>query len=183
MPQPYSTSLITKKTKSPTGCYPGSTWDYYIPAYFTCWISSSELILSLVNASIATMHAANATQYEECWVCFSPQPPFYEGVATFGSVVTINDSSKLGWHPESHDGLTLSQVSGLGLCLLGPSMLPPQALLEVCNQTFMVNATSRYLGAPNGTYLACSTGLTTYVVTQTFLDDRDYCVWFSFSQN
>ena len=55
-------------------------------------------------------------------------------------------------------------------------MLPPQALLEVCNQTIIVEATSRYLGAPNGTYLACSTGLTTYIVTQTFLDDRDYCV-------
>jgi hypothetical protein len=55
-------------------------------------------------------------------------------------------------------------------------MVPPQVLLEVFNQTIMVNATSRYLGAPNGTYLACSTGLTTYVVTQAFLDDRDYCV-------
>ena len=104
--------------------------------------SSSELILSLVNASIATIHATNVTQYEECWVCFSPQPHFYEGVATFGSVIAINDSSRLGWHPESHDGLTLSQVSGIGLCLLGPSMLPPQALLEVCNQTIIVNATS-----------------------------------------
>jgi hypothetical protein len=97
-------------------------------------------------------------------------------VATFGSIIAINDSSRLGWHPENHDGLTLSQVSGLGLCLLGPSMLPLQALLEVCNQTIIVNATSRYLGAPNGTYLACSTGLTTYVVTETFLADRDYCV-------
>ena len=55
-------------------------------------------------------------------------------------------------------------------------MLPPQTLLEGCNQTIRVDATSRYLGAPNGTYLACFTGLTTYIVTQTFLDDRDYCV-------
>ena len=29
---------------------------------------------------------------------------------------------------------------------------------------------------PNGTYLACSTGLTSDVVTQTFLNERDYCV-------
>jgi hypothetical protein len=63
--------------------------------------SSSELIISLVNTSIATIHAANATQYEECWVCFSPQPPFYEGVATFGSVIEINDSRRLGWHPRN----------------------------------------------------------------------------------
>jgi hypothetical protein len=95
------------------------------------------LILSLVNASIATMHAANATQHEECWVCFSPQPPFYEVVATFGSIIATNDSSRLGWHPENHDGLTLSQVSGIGLCFLGPSMLSPQALLEVFNRLLL----------------------------------------------
>jgi hypothetical protein len=130
----------------------------------------------MVNASIAAMHAANATQYEEFWVCFSSQPPFYEGVAVFGSTIATNDTNKLGWHPKSNEGLTLSQVSGLGLCLLGPSMLPPQALLEVCNQTIVVNATFHYLGAPNGTYIASFTGLTTYVVTQTFLAKRDYCV-------
>jgi hypothetical protein len=38
------------------------------------------------------MHAANATQYDECWVCFSPQLPFYEGVAIFGSLVATNDT-------------------------------------------------------------------------------------------
>jgi hypothetical protein len=55
-------------------------------------------------------------------------------------------------------------------------MLPPQALLEVCNQTTVVNATFLYLGSPNGTHLASFTGLTTYVVTQTILANRDYCV-------
>jgi hypothetical protein len=89
-------------------------------------------------------------------------------VAIFRSIIAINDPSRHGWHPENYDGLTLSQVSCLGLCLLGPSMLPPQALLEVCKQTIIVNATSQYLGAPNGTYLACSTGLTTYVVFRPF---------------
>lgn len=41
--------------------------------------SSAELILSLVNASIATIHAASATEYEECWEHFSPQPTFTKG--------------------------------------------------------------------------------------------------------
>ena len=104
--------------------------------------SSSELILSLVNALIATMHAANATQYEECWMCFSPQHPFYKREATFVLIIAINDSNRLRWNPKNHDRLTLSQVSGLGLCLLGPSTLPPQAFLEVCNQTIIINATS-----------------------------------------
>ena len=64
----------------------------------------------MVKASIAAVHAANVTQYEECWVCFSPQLPFYEGVEIFGSVVASNDSNRLGWHPESSEGLQLSQV-------------------------------------------------------------------------
>ena len=104
--------------------------------------SSSELILEMVNASIAAMHAANATQYEECWMCFSPQHPFYKREATFVFIIAINDSNRLRWNPKNHDRLTLSQVSGLGLCLLGPSTLPPQAFLEVCNQTIIINATS-----------------------------------------
>ena len=45
------------------------------------------------------------------------------------------------WHPKNNEGLTLSQVLGLVLDLLGPSMRPPQALLEVCNQATVVNAT------------------------------------------
>ena len=45
------------------------------------------------------------------------------------------------WHPKNNEGLTLSQVLGLVLDLLGPSMRSPQALLEVCNQTTVVNAT------------------------------------------
>ena len=59
----------------------------------------------------------------------------------FGSLVATNDTNKLGWHPKNNEGLTLSQVLGLVLDLLGPSMCPPQALLEVCNQTTVVNAT------------------------------------------
>lgn len=33
-----------------------------------------------------------------------------------------------------------------------------------------------YLQAPKYTYLACSTGLTTYVITSQFLKTKDYCV-------
>ena len=90
--------------------------------------SSSELILEMVNASITAMHAANANQYDECWVCFSPQPPFYEGVAIFGSLVATNDTNKLGWHPKNNEGLTLSQVLGLVLDLLGFFHAPPSGL-------------------------------------------------------
>ena len=33
-----------------------------------------------------------------------------------------------------------------------------------------------YLLAPNDTFLACSTGLTRYIIIQDFINNRDYCV-------
>ena len=55
-------------------------------------------------------------------------------------------------------------------------MLPPSPLFEVCNQTLVVNNTFQYVMAPNNTYFACSSGLTTFIVTSTFLKGREYCV-------
>lgn len=69
-------------------------------------------------------------------------------------MIATNDTSFLRCHPESKEGLTLSQISGIGLCLLGPQMLPPLPLFEVCNQTLVVHNTFQYAMAPNNTYFA-----------------------------
>lgn len=43
-------------------------------------------------------------------------------------------------------------------------------------QSYLVNNHYEYLLAPNHTYLACSSGLTTYVITYQFLQQHDYCI-------
>ena len=61
--------------------------------------------------------------------------------------------------------------------MLGPDMLPLWPLLEICNNMFRVNKNGfSYLLAPNDTFLACSTGLTRYIIIQDFINNRDYCV-------
>ena len=61
--------------------------------------------------------------------------------------------------------------------MLGPGMLLPRPLLEICNNVFRVNKNGfSYLLAPNDTFLACSTGLTWYIIIQEFINNRDYCV-------
>ena len=51
------------------------------------------------------------------------------------------------------------------------------ALAKICNNTFRVNKNRySYLLAPNDTFLACSTGLTRYIIIQDFINNRDYCV-------
>ena len=50
-------------------------------------------------------------------------------------------------------------------------------MLEICNNMFRVNKNGfSYLLAPNDTFLACSTGLTWYIIIQDFINNRDYCV-------
>jgi len=74
-------------------------------------------------------------------------------------------------------GFTLTEVSGVESYILGEHMLHPHQLLEIYNHTLVVNKHHEYLLAPNHTYLACSSGLTTYVIISEFLQQHDYCVW------
>uniref|UniRef100_A0A7N4PJM8 Envelope glycoprotein n=1 Tax=Sarcophilus harrisii TaxID=9305 RepID=A0A7N4PJM8_SARHA len=138
--------------------------------------SSATLILSLVNASVHTIRKISNTSLDDCWVCYSSSPPFYEGIAHFGNLTFTNDSSILRWGITDKHGLTLSRISGLGLCLLGPPMLPPLQLEGICNRTVTITTSSTYVAAPNNSYFACSSGLTTFVVTSSFISNRDYCV-------
>lgn len=73
-------------------------------------------------------------------------------------------------------GFTLTEVSGVESYILGEHMLPPHQLLEINNHTLVVNKHHEYPLNPNHTYLACSSGLTTYVIISEFLQQCDYCI-------
>ena len=116
----------------------------------------------------------NASECEDCWMYFSASPPFYEGIALFGNFTLLSDARQL---PFESVQLTLTELSGIGSCVLGTGMLLLQPLLEICNNTFRVNKNGfSYLLAPNDTFLACSMGLTQYIIIQDFINNRDYCV-------
>jgi hypothetical protein len=66
--------------------------------------SLAEFIVTMINASLQAIHEANYTLARVCWICYSSQTPFYEGIALFGEVIATNDTSFLRWHPESKEG-------------------------------------------------------------------------------
>jgi hypothetical protein len=78
----------------------------------------------------------NASEFEGCWMCFSASPPFYVGIALFGNFTLLSGANQL---PFESVQLTLRELSGIGSCVLGPGMLPPLPLLEICNNMFRVN--------------------------------------------
>lgn len=100
-------------------------------------------------------------------------PPLYEGIAVFGTPQHTTRAVYSPPHPGQ--GITLSLVSGIGTCSVGPNMSPPRKIQPICNQTITVNSTG-YTVAPNNTYLACSTGLTSLVDNAKFISFKDYCV-------
>ena len=124
----------------------------------------------MVNASAA---AITDPAYAQCWICYSSQPPFYEGIAVLGSPLNVSDANELRWEVEPVHRLTLGQVVGSGLCLLVPNMLPPYDLEPVCNQALVISNSSPHV---NATYFVCSSGLTPHIITSAFLAHRDYCI-------
>lgn len=71
-----------------------------------------------------------------------------------------------------HHKLTLSEVSGQGLCI----GTVPATHEPLCNNTILPSPGNYYLTPPNGTYWACSTGLTPCVAVQILNLTSDYCV-------
>jgi hypothetical protein len=63
-------------------------------------------------------------------MCFSATPPFYEGIALFNNFTLLNDAEQLLFESIQ---ITLTEVSGIGSCVMGPHMIPPLQLQNIFN--------------------------------------------------
>lgn len=111
----------------------------------------------------------NLTQ--ECWLCLVSTPPYYEGLAVLGNF-SNHTSPPVSCYPSVQHKLTLSEVSGQGLCV----GTIPTANQPLCNSTASLNPGSYYLAGPNSTLWACNTGLTPCILAQSWNDSSDFCV-------
>lgn len=84
-------------------------------------MSSTDLIVSLVNASLEAIHNTSNPAYDECWICFSPTPPFYEGIAMMSGPVPTNDTAGLLWQAPLREALPLVWSQDSATALLGPT--------------------------------------------------------------
>ena len=60
---------------------------------------STDLLWSILNASVLALldktQRDNESEFEDCWMCFSASPPFYEGIALFGNFTLLSDARQL----------------------------------------------------------------------------------------
>ena len=117
-------------------------------------------MLSILNASALALIDKKqedcSPDFEECWMCFSATLPFYEGTALFNNFTLLNDVGQLLFEPIQ---ITLTEVSGIGSCVVEHRMILPLQLQNICNDTIVVNNTYKYLLAPNDTFFSMFLGL------------------------
>ena len=128
-----------------------------------------DQLFNLVQGSYLALNTTNPNRTTDCWLCLTSSPPYYEGLALNGEYFNTTTPTSRCLAPMHR--LTLSEVSGKGLCL-GSS----QGYYSMfCNST-IVPTGSFYLEAPNGTVWACNTGLTSCVSAAAFNATHEFCV-------
>lgn len=132
---------------------------------------TGDRLLNLVQGAYLALNLTNPDRTQECWLCLVSRPPYYEGVAIQGNY-TNSTSAPAGCTANPQHKLTLSEVSGRGLCI----GTIPQSHQTLCNSTETIAKGSYYLAAPTGTYWACNTGLTPCVSANVLNETSDYCV-------
>lgn len=134
--------------------------------------TTGDKLFNLILGAFEVLNHSTPNNTESCWLCLTASPPYYEGIATLGNFSVSTSHDQCAWQIQG--GLTISEVSGSGLCL-GTVPLSHRHLCAQ-NATGPFNPTDSFLKPPNGTWWACNTGLTPCVAASVFNSSRDYCI-------
>lgn len=129
-------------------------------------------LTNLVREAFKVINATNPEATKSCWLCYDVAPPYYEGIAFIGAVNQTKDVNSYRWQQQPNVRLTLSAVTGQGLCV---GKVPPTHE-HLCNQTWTNVSSSGFLLPPVDGWWACSSGVTPCVNLQVLSDTGDFCV-------
>lgn len=132
---------------------------------------SGDRLFNIIQGAYRALNSSSPDRTQECWLCLTSSPPYYEGVAVSGNYSNSTTASPTCNSLPSHK-LTLTEVSGRGTCI-GSIPLSHQ---DLCNQTRPMGKGNYYLVAGMGTYWACNTGLTPCISAAVFNQTSEFCV-------
>ena len=136
--------------------------------------STGQWILNLVQGAFLALNQTQPNLTNPCWLCLTSGPPYYEGIATIGKYISTTSANGCDW--KAAHKLTLTQISGQGICLGSP----PSTHQPLCNQTNSSLGSSTYLIPEPGHWWACNTGLTPCIYTQNLNTTKDFCILIRF---
>lgn len=132
----------TQQGRDPPARPPANTTIGNTPGNSSQTPGTGDRLLDLVQGAYLTLNYTDPNKTQECWLCLISRPPYYEGIAVLGNYSNHTSAPQRCAGPSQHK-LTLSEVSGRGLCV---GVVPPthQAL---CNTTQNITGGSYYLEA------------------------------------
>ncbi|XP_021010244.1 MLV-related proviral Env polyprotein-like [Mus caroli] len=136
--------------------------------------STGQRMFNLVRGAFYALNRTNPDATEDCWLCLSSGPPYYEGIAFDGDFNKTSSHASCSWG--TGQKLTLTEVSArnLGLCI----GTPPPTHKHLCGRIQSVSRaeTNYYLVPSPVGWWACNSGLTPCVSTKVFKSSHDFCV-------
>ncbi|XP_032542306.1 MLV-related proviral Env polyprotein-like [Chiroxiphia lanceolata] len=136
----------------------------------------TETLLNMVEVSYRAINYTDPEMTESCWLCYDVRPPFYEGIGlnqTF-SLSTEDDPSQCRWG-ERNIGLTMSQVSGQGMCI---GHVPSDST-ELCSTEIkeLKKGENKWAIPYQGGWWICSkSGLVPCVSLLVFEKNNEFCI-------
>uniref|UniRef100_A0A8C7ART8 Envelope glycoprotein n=1 Tax=Neovison vison TaxID=452646 RepID=A0A8C7ART8_NEOVI len=94
---------------------------------------TGDRLINLVRGVYQALNFSSPERASNCLLCLNPSPPYYEGIALSANYTNSTDPSPLCL-AQDHS-LTLSQVSGAGLCIGTP---PHHVQKTLCNSTHKI---------------------------------------------
>lgn len=132
---------------------------------------TGDRLINLIKGAYTALNFSDPNRAKNCWLCLVSSPPYYEGIAINASLLNYTSPPAACNSLPSHK-LTLPEVAGQGLCI---GKVPPSHK-ALCNLNYNITTGPYYLKGPNGTYWACSTGLTPCIQAQVLNTTADFCV-------
>lgn len=127
--------------------------------------------LALIQGSYGTLNLSFPDLTDDCLLCLSASPPYYEGIAFLGNYTNTTKQEDCSW--EAHKKLTLPEVTGQGVCI---GTVPDQWKAN-CNQTLATLPRGNYYLKPQtGGWWVCNTGIAPCLSGLAFNNSGEFCM-------
>jgi hypothetical protein len=99
-----------------------------VPLTITPTIPSRQRIFNLVRGAFYALNRTDPSATEDCWLCLSLGPPYYEGIAFNGDFNRTSSHTSCSWGTGQKLTLTEVSVRNPGHCIgIPPSTHKPYA--------------------------------------------------------
>lgn len=80
-------------------------------------LNTADAMINMVQQVFVALNYSNPNATKSCWLCYATPPPYYEATGIDGNLTRNPNPKYCRWSQSGQVRLTLSSVSGRGLCI------------------------------------------------------------------